>query len=30
LASVGAGPIDMPATPEAVWLALQLANRKEA
>lgn len=30
LASVGAGPIDMPATPEAVWSALQVANRKKA
>ena len=28
LDSVGAGPIDMPATPEAVWSALQIAKSK--
>lgn len=30
LSSVGAGPIDMPATPQSVWSALQAAGYKKA
>jgi carbon-monoxide dehydrogenase large subunit len=30
LSSVGAGPIDMPATPQSVWSALQVAGYKKA
>ena len=30
LSSVGADPIDMPATPESVWSALRAANNKKA